>query len=88
MGQPETTLRPPGRSRTIGSLALFSATGALLAVAVVIGYYVGLLLDRWLGTAPWLLLFFVALGLAAGLYEVAHLVKTAGRPGSRKPPVE
>jgi ATP synthase protein I len=88
MSQPEMTPRPPARSRTMSSLALCSATGALLAVAVVIGYHVGLLLDRWLGTTPWLLLLFVALGLAAGLYEVAHLVKAAARPGSRERPAE
>ena len=81
MTQPE--MAPPERTHAVGNFALFSATGALLAVSVIIGYFVGLLLDRWLGTAPWLLLLFVGLGFAAGLYEVVHMVKTAARHNRR-----
>jgi ATP synthase protein I len=45
------------------------AAGLSLFAAVIAGLFVGWLLDRWLGTAPWLLLTGIVLGSAAGLYE-------------------
>ena len=40
-----------------------------LFAAVVGGLIVGWLLDRWLGTGPWLLVVGLVLGAAAGFYE-------------------
>ena len=40
-----------------------------LFAAVVGGLIVGWLLDRWLGTSPWLLIVGLILGAAAGFYE-------------------
>ena len=74
------------RQETVRNLGLFAAIGAILAVSVVIGYFMGMLLDRWLGTDPWLMLLFIVLGLAAGLYEVVHMVRVAhqhNRPAKR-----
>ena len=47
------------------------AYGAAIALfaAVVGGLIVGWLLDRWLGTGPWLLVVGLVLGAAAGFYE-------------------
>ena len=39
-------------------------------VAIVLGWWFGRLLDRWLGTAPWLMAAFSALGLVAGAMNV------------------
>jgi len=46
----------------------YAAAFSLFA-AVVAGLILGWLLDRWLGTRPWLLLAGIVLGSAAGLYE-------------------
>ncbi len=46
----------------------YAAAFSLFA-AVVAGLILGWLLDRWLGTQPWLLLAGIVLGSAAGLYE-------------------
>ncbi|MFQ6615952.1 MAG: AtpZ/AtpI family protein [Fidelibacterota bacterium] len=51
----------------------------LTASYVLIGAILGLglagyLLDRWLGTEPWILLVGTAAGLAVGLYEMARIV--------------
>jgi ATP synthase protein I len=35
----------------------------------------GLALDRWLGTSPWLLLVFLALGFAAGMMNMLRTVR-------------
>jgi ATP synthase protein I len=45
------------------------AAAISLFAAVVGGLIIGWLLDRWLGTSPWLLVAGVILGAAAGFYE-------------------
>ena len=45
------------------------AAGFSLFAAVLAGLIVGWLLDRWLGTRPWLLATGIVLGAAAGFYE-------------------
>lgn len=47
------------------------AYGAAISLfaAVVGGLIVGWLLDRWLGTGPWLLVVGFILGMAGGFYE-------------------
>jgi ATP synthase protein I len=47
----------------------YAAAFALFA-AVVGGLVIGWLLDRWLGTKPWLLVTGIVLGSAAGFYEL------------------
>ncbi len=52
------------RNSGIAYAAAFS-----LFASVVSGLIVGWLLDRWLGTKPWLLVAGIVLGAAAGFYE-------------------
>ena len=54
--------------------------GVELVSALVVGVAIGYLLDRWLGTRPWLLILFFVLGSAAGLLNVFRL--TAGLGGT------
>jgi ATP synthase protein I len=53
----------------------YAAAFSLFA-AVVSGLLAGWLLDRWLGTKPWLLVTGVILGAAAGFYE---LIRTSAK---------
>ena len=46
----------------------YAAAFSLFA-CVIAGLILGWLLDRWLGTKPWLLVAGLVLGAAAGLYE-------------------
>jgi ATP synthase protein I len=46
----------------------YAAAFSLFA-AVVAGLGLGWLLDRWLGTRPWLMIAGLVLGAAAGFYE-------------------
>jgi F0F1-type ATP synthase assembly protein I len=53
-------------------------------VALGLGYWFGQVLDRWLGTAPWMLRLFVALGFVAGVLNVYRTLSVALRnPGPR-----
>ncbi|MGH7121501.1 MAG: AtpZ/AtpI family protein [Acetobacteraceae bacterium] len=64
-GSLDWTKRPLGMAfRLVGEMI------SALVVAVAIGWW----LDRVLGTAPWLLLVFVVLGIAAGILNVWRLV--------------
>jgi ATP synthase protein I len=46
----------------------YAAAFSLFA-AVAAGLFLGWLLDRWLGTRPWLLVVGLVLGAAAGFFE-------------------
>ena len=48
--------------------------GVELVAALAVGVGVGLLLDRWLGTTPWLLIMFFVLGAAAGMLNVYRVM--------------
>ncbi len=43
--------------------------------SVVIGLAVGFYLDRWLGTQPWMLLLFMALGFAAAMRSLIRFAR-------------
>ena len=47
--------------------------GVEVVSALVVGVVLGLVLDRWLGTKPWLFLLFFVLGSAAGVLNVYRL---------------
>jgi ATP synthase protein I len=59
--------------RTLGAL---SSVGLSFVLAIVLGAWLGWLLDRWLGTSPWLFFVFFLIGLAAG---VLNVYRTVGR---------
>jgi ATP synthase protein I len=61
---PEEDKEEINRKSGLAYAAAFS-----LFAAVVSGLIAGWLLDRWLGTRPWLLVVGIVLGSAAGFYE-------------------
>jgi ATP synthase protein I len=54
------------------SLAYGAALGLFVSVAIFIG--LGWLLDRWLNTAPWLLVGGIVVGAALGFYEFIRII--------------
>jgi F0F1-type ATP synthase assembly protein I len=53
------------------SIAYAAALSLFFSVATLLG--LGLLLDRWLGTTPWLLVAGIVLGSVVGLYQFVRL---------------
>jgi ATP synthase protein I len=52
-------------------------------LALGIGWWLGRTLDRWLGTAPWLMIVLTVLGLVAGALNVYRTLRSAMKtPGS------
>jgi ATP synthase protein I len=60
--------------------------GVELVVALVVGAGIGWLLDRWLGTGPFLFLLFFFLGAAAGILNVFRAAKEMQRQQASLPP--
>ena len=64
--------------RFIRLLGVLSTVGITLVVATVIGYFLGLFLDRTFGTSPWLTIVFLIFGIAAGfknLFDQARKIQ-------------
>jgi len=53
--------------RNIGTV---SSMGISVVLAIAIGVWFGLTLDRWFGTAPWFFWLFLLIGIAAGFKNV------------------
>jgi ATP synthase protein I len=47
-------------------IGVLSTVGLTLVFATVIGLFVGLKLDAWLGTSPWFTAVFLFIGIGAG----------------------
>ena len=53
----------------------YGSIGLQMGLSVAIGLVIGLALDRYLGTTPWMALVFLILGVIAGFLALFRLVK-------------
>ena len=60
-------------------LFTYGNLGVEMLVAVLIGTFVGYLLDRWLHTRPWLMIVGFVLGSAAGFRNMFQLIASEGK---------
>ena len=71
-----------------GGLGLALRIGVELVAALVVGGGIGFLLDRWLGSGPWLMVAFFLLGAAAGMLNVYRVMsgmsQAVGYAGERR----
>ncbi len=58
--------------------------GLNLVVSICVGLAIGYFLDKYLGTAPWMMVVFFFLGLIAGFRELWKLAKKQQENGSDK----
>jgi ATP synthase protein I len=65
--------------RSVRVLSMLGTIPLILAVSPLMGYGLGYLLDRWLGTGQVLRLVFLGLGFVAGVREMIRLLKKAQR---------
>lgn len=74
--------KPSGALSKVGvrsGLGVAMRLGVELVSALVIGVGIGLLLDYWLGTKPWLMLLFFLFGTAAGFMNVYRAATGIGQ---------
>jgi ATP synthase protein I len=76
-----TAKRQPDVNYQAGQLVLSQLVGCPLG-----GGIVGWLLDRWLGTKPWLMLVMLFLGFAVGIWNVIRISNQSrsSAPGERE----
>lgn len=78
--------RGPALKVPLNGFGMALRIGTEMVAALVVGVGIGLLLDRWLGTAPWFLVVFFFLGAAAGVLNVYRAASGLGMaPGYRGP---
>ncbi len=72
-----------GRSRrgagAQSGLAQAMRIGVELVATLIVGGGIGLLLDHWLETTPWLMLVFFILGAAAGMINIYRVMTSQGQ---------
>jgi ATP synthase protein I len=57
-----------------------ASIGTEMVASVVLGLVVGIALDTWLGTEPWLLIVGLGLGIAAAFKPILALLNDDGQP--------
>jgi ATP synthase protein I len=76
-------VNPEPSKSSLGSLGALSAVGIGFVLAVIIGFGIGYVLDRWLGTSPLFVIVFFFLGVAAGIVNVVRTVNAVTRDEKR-----
>jgi ATP synthase protein I len=81
-----TPLRPgPDRGEALRSIGALWAAGWSFVIAILLGLGGGYLLDRWLGTTPWLFFLGFVLGFVAGVMNLYKAAAASSRSGSPPP---
>ncbi len=68
----------------VNSLLKASLLGLHMVATTFIGLVVGLYLDKWLNTKPWLTMIFLLFGIAAGFKNLFQEVRKIQASESRK----
>jgi ATP synthase protein I len=63
------------RRQLIKSLGFLSGVGISLVVSCFIGLGMGIYLDKWLDTSPWMTLIFLGFGIVSGFRNVYILTE-------------
>jgi ATP synthase protein I len=69
-------------------LSTAGTVGLHLVAATFVGLAIGYFLDKWLGTSPWLLIFFLLVGIAAGYKNIYQEARRIQQEDSAEPEVE
>jgi ATP synthase protein I len=69
--------------RWIRQLGILSGVGLTLVISTVLGLWGGYVLDRWLGSSPWLTLVGLLLGIASGFVNLFRAVGLFDRQGGQ-----
>lgn len=57
------------------AISITTIIGAEMAVTVTLGFYGGGLLDKQLGTGPWIMVAGILLGVAAGIWGIVNTLQ-------------
>ena len=77
---------PEQRGSAMREMGRYSGYGLAWALTTLLGFFVGLKLDGWLGTVPWLTLLGAFAGAGSGFYTL--YVRFVVEPESKKHDLE
>jgi len=66
------------------NLAAYSTVGLMFPVSIAVGAGMGYMLDKWLNTAPYLLVIFTLYGVAAGFWNLYKVTKRMSDNNGKK----
>ena len=75
------TTGPGNRQTAFGQAFRLSSE---MVAGVLVGGFIGWWLDYWLGTAPWLLLLFFFLGVAAGILNAVRAAREMNKQANEE----
>ncbi len=64
-----------GKRDDFRKIAEMSSVALVLPSSIAVGLFLGYMLDKWLHTAPWMLLIFLVLGIVSGLLSLFRAMK-------------
>ena len=67
------------KRQLLRSLGFLSSVGISMVAASCIGLYIGIYLDEWLGSKPWMTIIWLVIGIAAGFRNMFILTRRALR---------
>jgi F0F1-type ATP synthase assembly protein I len=71
----EVTDKEPSKVTAWRQIGLLTSIPFILALAPIVGYFLGKFLDQKFRTQPWLSFILLILGFVAGVRETIHIVK-------------
>jgi F0F1-type ATP synthase assembly protein I len=71
--------KPPNKVTAWRQVGLLSSIPFILALAPIVGYFLGKFLDKKFRTEPWLSVILLGLGFVAGVRETIKIVKLSQR---------
>ncbi len=71
--------------RPQSGLGMAFAVASHLVAGLAVGAFIGFLLDRWLGTSPWLFVVFFFVGAIAGMLNVYRTAVGLGMAAGYRP---
>ena len=71
----EVTDKEPNKVTAWRQIGLLTSIPFILALAPIVGYFLGKFLDQKFRTQPWLSFIMLVLGFVAGVRETIHIVK-------------
>ena len=74
-----TIIMDDDKRQLMRSLGFLSSIGISMVAASFIGLFIGVSLDKWLGTTPWMTLIWLGIGIASGFRNIFILTRRGMR---------
>ena len=67
-------MKPGAHKEIIRGLSILTSLGVTMATCILIGLWIGKVLDNAMGTSPWMLLIFLIFGIMAAIKSMFGII--------------